>query len=364
MSYRIFISPQVDACSANRYINYFFETLSKKAIVVNEGSKKVSRSLDMFKAVFKCDVMILHWAEDVITLRFGYLQALVSIFAVLLFKLKGGRVVWFCHNRASHFKTRQWAGRYLRRFFEHMASNVVVHSTDGLTEMRYSQKTVYLPHPVYPENHSVEHDPSMPAIDILIWGNIFPYKGLDTFIDAYKVYDQTASVLIAGKGEAGYVAMLRKRAEGTNILIEDKFLNDEDLAKYFNQTRCIVLPYLPTDTFCSGALIHSLNANKILIGPSLGNFRDLNYIDACLLYTDYEDLFNTLGSLLNDPDLYETQLERSRKGIAAYSETNTWDVFIEDLLQVIGNRPLRRRVLVPKAFRRKKREKKEAVPAT
>ena len=95
------------------------------------------------------------------------------------------------------------------------------------------------------------------------------------------------------------------------------------------------MPYADSDTFSSGALIHSLSSNKIVIGPSLGNFLDLNKQGACLVYENFTDLFSIIRPLLADQSYYNAELTKLRKGISNYYKLNSWENFIDELLLIL-----------------------------
>ncbi len=331
---KVFISPAVDNLAANDYVAHFFNIMNEKAVVLNYGTRKRSRSADMVKS-FSADIMFLHWPEDFGVLAMGYLQAVVAMVTVLAFKMKGGHVVWFCHNKASHHSERRWVGRILRSFYKTFADTIIVHSGDALEHFKGKKNVFHLAHPAYISIETGNKENNFPRHDALIWGNLYPYKGLDRFIDSYKASRQTFSVLMIGKGKEDYCQYLAEKAKGTNITIQNKFLSDADLEQCFDHSKFILLPYLPSETFCSGALIHSLNSNKIVIGPNLGNFIDVSKEGGCMVYNDFNDLFETVNKLKNDRQLYNDTLTSLQNGIVRYRERNTWTRFADDLLNVV-----------------------------
>ena len=94
------------------------------------------------------------------------------------------------------------------------------------------------------------------------------------------------------------------------------------------------MPYLDSDTFSSGSLIHSLNSYKIVIGPAIGNFIDVSQYGACLTYGDYASLFSIVKALLHDEHKYEKELASVIAGINEYHKLNSWDDFIKKILTI------------------------------
>lgn len=335
-SSRYFFSPQPTPHTINKYIINFYEKLSERVRVVNYNKKPVSASFDIFRYALQSDVMVLNWPEDIMHLRFGILQMFLSIISLLFFRIKGGIIVWICHNKDSHYKRFWLLRKFNRNFFTKLSQYIVVHSEDAVKHFAEAGHKVYfLSHPAYEKVHAQSENRNNDPIDVLIWGNITPYKGLTEFIESYKKNNALFGVTIIGKANKEYLRQLIEQAAGLNISIKDHFLSDGELAHYFENSKIILLPYLDHDTFSSGALIHSLNSSKLIIGPSVGNFVDLQKYGACLTYNSHDDLFITIGDLLNNKERYQNKLSELQEGINKYYVSNSWDLFIENLLQVI-----------------------------
>ncbi|MCU7548274.1 hypothetical protein OCK74_04070 [Chitinophagaceae bacterium LB-8] len=338
-SFSYFFSPQPTPKTTNEYIISFYEKLAERVTVVNYNKKPVSASLDIFRYVFKSDVMVLNWPEDIMHLRFGILQIIISFLGLVIFRIRGGKIVWVCHNRESHFKRFKLLRNFARKFFATQSQNIIVHSEDALKHFkRVRHKVIFMNHPVYEKFHQKTEVNDAETIDVLIWGNITPYKGLSAFIENYKKCNVSFGVTIIGKANKDYYKHLTELAAGSKVSIIDHFLSEEELYQYFQKSKIILLPYLDNDTFSSGSLIHSLNSSKVIIGPSLGNFIDLQKTGACLTYDDYQGLFNIVGELLSDDQKYKYKLKELQQGIERYYLSNTWDKFIDNLLLIVSEK--------------------------
>ncbi len=304
--------------------------------MANYNKRAFSRSIDFWRFSSSTDVMILNWPEDVIHLRFGIVQLFISISAVFFFKkIYRGKLVWICHNLISHKKKIPFIQKLTRNFYINKSDFIIVHSKDALKQLeKLSDKAVYLPHPAYKRYNSNKLTGARTDTDVLIWGNILPHKGLDEFVKYYKEAKASFRVLVVGKGEKGYVNSLQDAAEGLNIEIRNEFLSDEELDINFRSSKIVLLPY-SKNSATSGALIHSLYSGKIIIGRATGNFVDLHEAGACLIYSNYEDLFVLLSRLSTDPLFYEETLLQLQKGMSVYISCNTWDSFIDKLLMTI-----------------------------
>jgi beta-1,4-mannosyltransferase len=336
MHSKFYFSPRPAKERTNEYVDNFFESLSKRVNLVNYNSVPTSRSVDYLKYAFDCDVMVLNWPEDILHLRFGIWQFIVSCLTFSLFRLSGGKIVWVCHNKTTHKKKHKLLSGLARKFYASISNYIIVHSRDAMNHFTHMlHKTYYLPHPVYSRLETNEPDEPLPPIDVLIWGNITPYKGLTEFVKYYKQQNCTFNVLIIGKAQKSYLKQLLLDSDGLNITIVDRFVENDLLHYYFTKSRIIALPYLDSDTFSSGALIHSLNSEKVIIGPAIGNFIDLHAIGACLIYSDRQQLFSVITHLLADNNYYEQTLSQLRKGIERYYNSNSWDRFINEFLGIL-----------------------------
>ena len=332
---KYYFSPLPTQVKTNEYVNNFCERLVEKVNLINYGDKLRSRSLDYFVYSLKSDVAILNWPEDVIFLRYGLLQTILTCLTFIIYKIRGKKIIWICHNKKSHKQKREFLSKVMREFFTQVADNIIVHSKDAVNYFKQKEKDIYyLPHPVYEITKRRPCNKTIGITDVLIWGNISRYKGLLEFLNYYKEGDFTFNVLIIGKADPGYFNELVKISEGTNVRIVDEFISEEDLADYFDCCKIIVLPYLDSDTFSSGALIHSLNSGKIVIGPNVGNFRDLNQLNACLTYSNLKNLFSTINDLLVDNNFYEETVAKTANGAELYYTTNSWPKFVDEIIAI------------------------------
>ncbi|MEP7230451.1 MAG: glycosyltransferase [Ginsengibacter sp.] len=339
MAYKYFFNPQPITQRKNEYIDHFYDTLAKKVNLLNYGKKAISRSIDYLRYSIRADVMILNWPEDILHLRFGILQLFSSFIIITFFKIKGGKIVWICHNRESHKKNLKWLRKLTRSFYTKISDVIIVLSKDALDHFsEIKHKVHFLNHPVYLNPGIIKEDNTEAYIDVLIWGHISPYKGLNEFIEAYKKNNQSFGVKIIGHANKQYLEIIKQKADGLNIDIIDKFLTEKELVHYFNASKIIVLPYQNRDTFSSGALIHSLCSNKIIIGAAVGNFIDLHQYGACLVYEDLKNLFTIIDSLLENQRYYNEELTRLRWGIRDYYDSNSWEYFVDKVLNIVGNK--------------------------
>jgi glycosyltransferase involved in cell wall biosynthesis len=109
--------------------------------------------------------------------------------------------------------------------------------------------------------------------DILFFGRISPYKGLNYLVDAIemvkKVYPDIC-VLIAGSGT---IDRDTKEKMKDNFIIYNKYISNEKMAGYVANTRIVVCPY--TDASQSGVIMTSFAFGKPVIATNVGGFLDV-----------------------------------------------------------------------------------------
>ena len=80
---------------------------------------------------------------------------------------------------------------------------------------------------------------------LLFFGLIRDYKGLDILIEAMKFLDERYVLLIAGEiygDKKKYLKAIEAIKRG-EVILNDYFIPDENVANYFSAADCCVLPY-------------------------------------------------------------------------------------------------------------------------
>lgn len=79
--------------------------------------------------------------------------------------------------------------------------------------------------------------PPTPPINVLFFGRILAYKGLDVLLEAFRGLDPAKfRLLIAGEGQVPPLA-------APNIEVENRFIGDDRLPAYFQRAHIVALPY-------------------------------------------------------------------------------------------------------------------------
>ena len=115
---------------------------------------------------------------------------------------------------------------------------------------------------------------------VVLWqGIIFPYKGLDVLLDAWRNVEQNdarAHLLVIGTGSPVLTEALLAQAAGlglAHVHFEFRFCSPEELVEAYRAADVVVYPYRAITT--SGALATGLALGKTIVASDLPVFREL-----------------------------------------------------------------------------------------
>ena len=281
--------------SNNPYIDHLKEALNANGLRV-DLSAAPSAFPDFLKKAWHSDMVLLNWIEDLPLRRFGILQAAVVLAWLPLLKMRGVKIIWIRHNKISHAGKWSAVSTLIRKTVSRYADKIIVHSRDtGDIKDKDPQKLLFLPHPshIAPDDVQLPDDKETPAIDLLIWGSLLPYKGILEFLQFVEKDPrlQRLQIHIVGKCKEDYWNELTKHA-GDNIRLENTYVKDEELSQLFKKTRFILFTYNQRSVLSSGILMDSLVACKKIIAPDCGAFRDMaEQQQFVYAYDDFSGIF-------------------------------------------------------------------------
>jgi glycosyltransferase involved in cell wall biosynthesis len=158
-------------------------------------------------------------------------------------------VTFFCHNPTEHEGTlwkralSKWVLGTTDRFVVHAE-----HSKRALLEMFPQASILVHPHPVHA--HLPEPSGSLArraALELLFFGFVRPYKGLDVLIDALALLrDADVRLTIAGEFWSGLQDCRDRIASlglGERIELRPRYHSEAEVAELFARADAVVLPY-------------------------------------------------------------------------------------------------------------------------
>lgn len=217
-----------------------------------------------------CDLAIVNWW----TLFWAPGFALMA----KLLRARGVKVVFLCHNLFDH--DSGVLKRVLARRFLSQADAYLVHSSEQAETLKqmFPAKAIRMhPHPTY-DNYPYPTKvlPKRGRLELLFFGFIRPYKGLDTLIDALALLADH-DVYLTVVGEPWYrPEELQEQVRGSgapNVELHLEYVDASDAADYFSRADLVVLPYRKATG--SGVAAMAYHYDKPVLATRVGGFPDI-----------------------------------------------------------------------------------------
>ncbi|MEI6865491.1 hypothetical protein [Flavicella sp.] len=280
--------------------------------------------IDLCKSVFKMDIILFNWIEDLGYRNKGGAQFLVFILTFIVMKIRRVKIIWFYHNIHPHLG-ESFISKLIKRILFKYSDLIIVHSTLAYDycDKRTKSKLVNLIHPNSDINtRNLLHKKS--NYDIFIWGTIEPYKGIVPFLEFLKDKEIMYKIKVIGSCSNKEYFNKLKSYETNLISIENRCPSFEEIEDYINMSDFIVFPYISNAFSSSGALFDTLAFKGNVIGPNKGVFSDLSKMDLCFVFDTYEDIITHI----HNKKIIDNNL------IMEFVNTNTWEGFCKS---VYGN---------------------------
>lgn len=290
-----------------------FELLDSK----NEAAKM--QVLPLLKYSFIADVFIINWLESISFNKFGFIQFILAIASLHVIRFRKKRLIWMFHNIRPH-QGENFYSKTIQNFLFANADKIISHSVDAyhFAKNRAAGMVEFVCHPVEPISFipmEIEEN-----IDVLIWGNIFPYKGVVEFLESLKKDSLKISVCILGLCKDLELSSKINKLCDKSIRFYNRKANFDEIASYIRKSKYVLFPYIGECVSSSGALIDTIVMGGTPVGPKVGAFKDLAQEHMCLAYNSYAELFDILKS--NNIQIKD----ENRKN---FIKQNSWDNFIK-----------------------------------
>jgi glycosyltransferase involved in cell wall biosynthesis len=224
-------------------------------------------------------IVHVHWETNI----YGSAYVLVSIIrgayrfaGFFLLKSIGVKFVWTMHNLHAHDYPHPRIDSYGQAFMRLIADTIIIQepvAARAYSKHVGSSRVISIPHPHWIEAYGERFTGDRAALrdmygftkdDIVIiaLGSIRPYKNIPYIIDAVCRAQRINShirLLIAGKGEPGYIKNIKECINNTNgIVLKVGFVSPDDIPKLLALADYSIF-YFDHSSLTSGALILSLS---------------------------------------------------------------------------------------------------------
>lgn len=193
---------------------------------------------------------------------------------------KGIKVVYICHNVFDHDANR--LVRLLSNKFLNSADGYIVHSSDEQKMLKYLYPGAKVLNtntlPVSTDFPKAQDSLSKRGkLELLFFGFIRPYKGLDVLLDAMSKLTKEQEVHLTVVGEIwGDKEAIKQKviALGSEYVeLHDEYVSSERAAEYFDRADVVVLPYKSATG--SAVASQAFFYNKPILGTSVSGIRDV-----------------------------------------------------------------------------------------
>ncbi|WP_143156003.1 glycosyltransferase family protein [Cyclobacterium lianum] len=214
------------------------------------------------------------------------------------------------------------------------ADYILTHANAGREFVRtvypeHISKVHVVPHPVSGLLGFGNDQTREKSYDLLIWGSVFRYKGIDKFLKFCNSSPEMKNVRILILGRCkdqdykrDIMSILPDSAE-----FKDELLSLEDIAAYTMQSRFTLFTYDSKTVISSGSLIDAIRMGAVVIGPDHGAFSDLKGYAFMHTFRDFDDI----GQIMKDFKENDQMLESDR---SRFMRENTWEKFVEKLERI------------------------------
>lgn len=217
-------------------------------------SERVLNSINPFSYI-KTARAINRYSPDILIIPYWMSFMAPAYGTVCLFLKKKTKVVSLVHNAIPHERTL--IDKPLAKYFFNKCDAFIVMSEPvrkDLISLRKNAKILLQPHPIY--DHYAERIERSDACarlgiksdrkNLLFFGLIRDYKGLDALIESMDMLDNSYQLIIAGESYGSfdrYTQLINKSFRKDNIVVLEQYIPDEMVSLLFSASDVLVLPY-------------------------------------------------------------------------------------------------------------------------
>lgn len=252
-------------------------------------------------------------------------------FLTMLWVLRGRgvRTAFVCHNLADHDSggLKAMASKYMLS----RPDAYLVHSMEHakILGSRFPEKPLARhPIPVYGHYPAPSSDlPKRGRLELLFFGFIRPYKGLDVLIDALRALnDQDVFLTVVGEPWGDARNLIEQSASAPNVELHLAYTSDNEAAKYFGRADLVVLPYRAATGSAVAAVAH--HYDKPILATNVGGLPDVVMHGETGLLVPPNDV-EALACAIKRVSREET--DRLSLGVRAFKKRWNWSTLAAEL---------------------------------
>lgn len=296
-------SPRVFRLAAfdDAYTRCFHDALLQTGVDVRPGEWTIRW---LARRVRRGDILHLHWPSALYHeysrvktwLRVAHLATVL-----LLFRIRGAKIVWTAHNLYPHDGGRELLShRIVRRLVVGFASHICAHgpqaaecikrefgvSADRLVILEHGNWIGYYPNSIGRQEARERLGIPKEAFLFLFLGLCRPYKNLEHLVHSHASLEEDTLLWIVGRFPQENYYSAVKSAVGARhtrrVEIRNEFVSNDELELYLNACDAVVIPY--KEVLTSGTAMLALSFGRPVVAPRLGALEDVVTDDCGVLY--------------------------------------------------------------------------------
>lgn len=273
----------------------------------------------------KPDLVIICWWTLIWQPAFAYMARYL--------RARGIKTYFLCHNLYDHSAKKPVAS--FSKGLLKQADGYIVHSEDQQAEIKQlkpSAEIIYRPHPIYNQFPAAKtHLAKRGRLELLFFGFIRPYKGLDILLKALaKTKDQDVYLTVAGEAwedPAGLKKMIQE-LNIPNVEMILKYVDDETAAKYFDRADVVALPYRSATG--SGVVSVAYHYLKPVLASEVGGLKDV-VIDGQTGWLVKPNSAEAISQALSK--ISRSEAKNKTAGIKEFCRQNSWEKMAEAIIK-------------------------------
>jgi len=329
-----------------QYPQWLYPGNDKAPDVVRDAAPGVKYIIDVYNPLSwrKATQEIIDGGYDVAILTWWTLFWQPG-FTYMLRRLKrhGIKTVYFCHNLFNH-KTGGVMGLVDKVL--HPASVAMLKQADayiiqsseqekGLLAIKPQATFMRRIHPIA-QNPAVspQHLPKRGRLELLFFGLIRPYKGLDTLLAAAeKLQAKDVYLTVVGEPWGDKEALKQRLAEAKipNLETRLEYVSDVEAATYFDRADAVVLPYRAATGSAVVALAYAYG--KPVIATSVSGLVDA-VVEGETGWLVAPESPDALAQAI--AGLERADAEATRAGVEAFRKANNWPAMAKAVAEFVG----------------------------
>ncbi|HEY5470999.1 MAG TPA: glycosyltransferase [Bacteroidales bacterium] len=254
------------------------------------------------------------------------------------------RVICIFDNVIPHEK--RFVDRFLSNYFISSIDGAVVMSKsvlDDLNTFKVSIPVAFSPHPLYDNYGAIlPREEALRKLNLsedfsylLFFGFIRAYKGLDLLIEAFaddRLRNRKLKLVVAGEfyeDEAPYKELIEKLEIKNDVILFDRFINEDEVGAFFSAADLVVQPYKSATQ--SGVTQIAYHFDKPMLVTDVGGLSEIVPHGKCGYVVKTEPKAIT-DAILDFFDNNRSQV--FTKGVRMEKEKFTWNKMTASIAEV------------------------------